>query len=134
MSNEGRSERGERAVWPEKDAPWVGGYMEVADGGGTSSKADWVWKAGSGWDGGTFVLRGGGGDVINDPTIGVRYRCDESEDCGRFAWLCAYIDTGGTMSSLSPSSDTLPSESASSTGLRRCGGGAPDKSRVWSGV
>ena len=52
------------------------------------ANADSVWYSGRGWVAG-IVLLAGGGETIVEPAMGVRYRCDDMEDCGLFIWLCA---------------------------------------------
>ena len=48
------------------------------------AKADGVSKPGWGWVAGTGIV---GGVIIIEPAIGVRYRWEERDDCGRFTWL-----------------------------------------------
>lgn len=65
----------------------VVGYADDGIDGEVSAKAEGVWKAGSGWVAGT--VRGTDGDMRREPAIGVRYRREEREDCGRLSWLGA---------------------------------------------
>lgn len=95
-------------------ARWLG-YVVIAGGKFTgeprvSSNADCVSYRGRGCWAGTLVLAGGG-DIITDPAIGVRYRWPDMEDIGRRPWLWRswYEAVGIGLSSSSVSSSEVDS-------------------------